>query len=159
MIAWLRRLYARAPAVSQAGIRDAPAMAHLHGVSFQRGWSVQEFEQLLLDPTVTAHRAATRNTLCGFILSRSAAAECEILSIAVAKPYRGLGLGARLLDLHLRRLAGIGLRAVFLEVDEANLPALKLYRRAGFREVGRREGYYRHDNGESHALVLRRDLA
>ena len=33
-------------------------------------------------------------------------------------------------------------RAVFLEVDETNRPALRLYRRAGFREVGRRPNYY-----------------
>ena len=47
-----------------------------------------------------------------------------------------------MLDLHLRRLAGLGARTVFLEVDEDNVPARRLYRRAGFREVGRREGYY-----------------
>jgi ribosomal-protein-alanine N-acetyltransferase len=50
-------------------------------------------------------------------------------------------------------------RAVFLEVGDDNVPALRLYRRAGFREVGRREGYYRDQAGKaSTALVLRRDL-
>ena len=34
-------------------------------------------------------------------------------------------------------------------------PACRLYRRAGFREVGRRQGYY--EDGAT-ALVLRRDL-
>ena len=60
-----------------------------------------------------------------------------------------------MLDLHLRRLAGLGVRSVFLEVDEHNAPACRLYRRAGFREVGRRQGYY---HGGAAALVLRRDL-
>jgi ribosomal-protein-alanine N-acetyltransferase len=64
-----------------------------------------------------------------------------------------------LLDLHLRRLAGLGARAVFLEVGEDNVPARKLYQRAGFREVGRRDGYYQGPKGKSTAaLVLRRDL-
>jgi ribosomal-protein-alanine N-acetyltransferase len=48
---------------------------------------------------------------------------------------------------------------VFLEVDEDNEPARRLYQRAGFREVGRRPGYYQ--QGRDHAataLVLRRDL-
>ena len=53
-----------------------------------------------------------------------------------------------MLDLHLRRLAGLGVRAVFLEVGEDNVPARRLYRRAGFREVGRREGYYPGQAGE-----------
>ena len=53
----------------------------------------------------------------------------------------------------------LGAGAVFLEVDEDNVPARKLYRRAGFREVGRRAGYYQDPTGRSTAaLVLRRDL-
>jgi ribosomal-protein-alanine N-acetyltransferase len=65
-----------------------------------------------------------------------------------------------LLNLHLRRLAGLGVRAVFLEVDEQNTPAIRLYARAGFREVGRRPNYYPVGGGAaSCALVLRRDLA
>ena len=68
---------------------------------------------------------------------------------------RGRGFARPLLDLHLRRLAGLGVRAVFLEVDEHNEPACRLYRNAGFSEVGVRKGYYQ--EGAS-ALVLRRDL-
>ena len=77
-----------------------------------------------------------------------AADEAEILSVAVAPARRGRGLARALLDLHLRRLAGLGVRAVFLEVDEGNMPARGSIARAGFREVGRREGYYQHDGGE-----------
>ena len=98
-------------------------------------------------------------TLVGFILSRLVAGEAEILSVAVAPRRRGSGLARRLLDLHLRRLAGLGARTVFLEVDEDNVPARRLYRRAGFREVGRREGYYPDRAGKAAAaLVLRCDL-
>ena len=93
----------------------------------------------------------------GFILSRIVTEEAEILSVAVASSRRGKGLARRLLDLHLRRLAGLGARTVFLEVDEGNVPARRLYRRAGFREVGRREGYYPVGKGSA-ALILRRDL-
>ena len=123
-------------------------------VGFHRGWSDGEFEQLLLDRKVVAHRAIVGGNLVGFILSRVAAGEAEILSIAVAASRRGKGLARRLLDLHLRRLAGLATHAVFLEVDEGNVPARRLYRRAGFRDVGRRRGYY----AEGAALVLRRDL-
>jgi ribosomal-protein-alanine N-acetyltransferase len=93
------------------------------------------------------------------MLSRRAADEAEILSVAVAPRRRGRGLARKMLDLHLRRLAGRGTRTVFLEVDEANQSARRLYARAGFREVGQRKGYYTQESGvASTAVVLRRDL-
>jgi ribosomal-protein-alanine N-acetyltransferase len=79
--------------------------------------------------------------------------------VAVARAARGRGLARALLDLHLRRLAGFGLRAVFLEVEEDNLPARRLYARAGFQEAGRRANYYVQGRARAAAaLVLRRDL-
>jgi [ribosomal protein S18]-alanine N-acetyltransferase len=159
MIGFLRWFARSEPALSEAGMRDAAALAALHGAAFRRGWSEDEFERLLLDKAVIAHRAMIGATLAGFIVSRLAAREAEILSVAVAPARRGGGLARRLLDLHLRRLAGLGTTAIFLEVDEDNAPARRLYARAGFREVGRRPAYYAHGpQAPSNALVLRRDL-
>ena len=160
MIELLARLFARGePVLSEARPADAAAIAKLHAASFRHGWSDGEIERLLLERNTVAHRAMTGRTLQGFILSRLAGGEAEIFSVAVAPARRGRGLARALLNLHLRRLAGLGARAVFLEVDEDNEPARRLYRRAGFREVARRPGYYQqgHDAAAS-ALVLRRDL-
>jgi ribosomal-protein-alanine N-acetyltransferase len=155
-MSWLARIFARGePTLSPATARDAASLAALHAASFSRGWSESEFEQLLTDRTVVTDRAMSARRNVAFILSRRAADEAEILSVAVARAWQARGLARRLLDLHLRRLAGFGLRAVFLEVDEDNEPARRLYARAGFREVGRRPGYY---SGGKSALVLRRDL-
>ena len=160
MIGLLRRLFARAaPRLSEATSRDARPLAALHARSFRRGWSEDEMERLLTDRQVIAHRAMHDRELAGFILSRMAAGEAEILSVAVTTRWRGRGVARRLLDLHLRRLAGLGVGAVFLEVEEGNKPALRLYDRAGFREVGRRPGYYPGEAGTPLAArVLRRDL-
>lgn len=160
MMRWINRLFARGePALSEAGARDAHAIARLHAVSFRRGWSDGEFERLLIERNVVAHRATRGRALDGFILSRLAANEAEILSVAVSPSRRGQGLARAMLNLHLRRLAGLGTQAVFLEVDEDNAAARRLYARAGFQEVARRAGYYQHAGGNTAtALVLRRDL-
>jgi [ribosomal protein S18]-alanine N-acetyltransferase len=155
---WRRLLGRGDPVLSAASVRDAGALAVLHAASFHRGWSDGEFEALLIDRNVVAHRALVGTSLVGFILSRVVAGEAEILSVAVATSHRGRGLARQLLDLNLRRLVALGARTVFLEVDEGNAPARRLYRRAGFREVGRREGYYPAGKGAA-ALILRRDLA
>ncbi|HEY1747580.1 MAG TPA: ribosomal protein S18-alanine N-acetyltransferase [Xanthobacteraceae bacterium] len=153
---FVNRLLTRsAPVVADARPADAAAFAVMHAQSFRRGWSEQEFQRLLGERNVVAHRASVGRTFAGFILSSLVAGEAEILSVAIAPAYRGRGYARPLLDTHLRRLAGLGARAVFLEVGEENAPACRLYRRAGFREVGRRQGYY--DSGMT-ALVLRRDL-
>ena len=159
MLKFLARLFGRQPKFSEATSRDAAAIAVLHAQSFHRGWSEQEVEALLLDRFVIAHRALAGTKPIAFIISRIAADEAEILSIAVARAAQGRRVARGLLMLHLRRLAGIGVVAVFLEVDKHNTPALRLYRRAGFREVGRRPNYYANPAGESAAaLLLRRDL-
>jgi [ribosomal protein S18]-alanine N-acetyltransferase len=143
------------PVLSDAHARDAAAIAALHALSFRRGWGEDEVLRLLLEGNVICHRMMIRRKLAGFIMSRLAADEAEILSVAIAPGRRGRGLSRPLLDFHLRSLAGRGVRAVLLEVDEQNEPARRLYGRAGFREVGRRQGYY--ESGAT-ALVLRRDL-
>lgn len=160
MTRWIGRLFSRgAPAISEAGPGDAAAIAALHRASFRRGWSEDELETLLLDENVVADRATLGGELIGFILSRTAADEAEILSIAVARTARGRKLGRLLLQRNLQRLAGRSVAAVFLEVDAANAPALRLYGGMGFDEVGRREGYYRDAQGQaSAALILRREL-
>lgn len=162
MKALLAFLFGRPPpALAEANARDAAAIAALHATSFHRGWSEDEVERLLVDRAVLAHGARTDRRLIGFIMSRRAADEAEILSVAVTQARRGDGTGRRLLTLHLGRLAALGTKTVFLEVDEDNRAARRLYDKAGFREVGRRPAYYAGAAGRAPAaaLVLRRDLA
>jgi ribosomal-protein-alanine N-acetyltransferase len=156
MMHFVNRLLARPePAITEARQTDAAALAALHAAAFQRGWSEDEFVRLLSDRNVVAHRMTVGPTLIGFVVSRLTAGEAEILSVAIAPAWRGRGRARPLLDLHLRRLAGLGARTVFLEVGEQNAAACRLYRRAGFYEVGRRQGYY---PGGGAALTRRRDL-
>ena len=157
---FLSNLFARGePALSEAASRDAAPIAALHAASFRRGWSEQEVEGLLTDRHVIAHRALTGRTIAGFIMSRLVEDEAEILSVAVAGSRRGRGLARNLLNLHMRRLVALGTRTVFLEVDEYNAAAIRLYDRAGFHEISRRPNYYPGPGGKAvAALVLRRDL-
>ena len=161
MMAWLSELWSGGPAVVEpASLRDAPALAQIHGASFHRGWGESEFESMLTERNTLVHRLRVGRKTVGFSVSRMAADEAEILSIAVAESHRGRGLSHNLLLTHLGHLAGRGVRTVFLEVEENNQPARRLYQRAGFTVVGRRERYYRQSGGEPlDALLMRRDLS
>jgi len=161
MITWLAGLWGVGPAVIEpASLRDAPKLAQLHGASFHRGWGEGEFEAMLTERNTLVHRLKLGRKLVGFAVSRIAADEAEILSIAVDASHRGRGLSRNLLLTHLGHLAGRGVRTVFLEVEENNQPARRLYQRAGVGVAGRRERYYRQASGEQlNALLMRRDLS
>jgi ribosomal-protein-alanine N-acetyltransferase len=97
--------------------------------------------------------------LRGFVLSRRAADEAEILTIATAPAWRGYGVGGELLAEHLRQAKQQGVKTMFLEVDPDNAPAMALYKRFGFAKVGERGGYYRRGDGTlASAWVMRREL-
>jgi [ribosomal protein S18]-alanine N-acetyltransferase len=163
MIGALKQLFTRSePAILDARPGDAAALAALHRISFRHGWSESEFDRLLSERAAIAHVARAdggKGPVIGFVLSHRTDKEAEILLVALAPGERGRGIAAKILTKHLGRLAAAGVRDVFLEVDEGNAAALKLYERAGFREVGRRPGYYRKPDGKASALILRRDLA
>ncbi|NEW88289.1 MULTISPECIES: ribosomal protein S18-alanine N-acetyltransferase [Rhodopseudomonas] len=161
MMTWLAEFWGYADAVvEQATLRDAPKLAELHAASFHRGWDEQEFADLLSERNTLVHRLRVGRRIIGFVASRIGADEAEILSIAIAASYRGRGLSREMLRTHLGHLAGRGVATVFLEVEENNQPARRLYDRTGFRVVGRRERYYRQPNGEQlNAMIMRRDLS
>jgi ribosomal-protein-alanine N-acetyltransferase len=161
MMGWLSELWGGgALVIEQASSRDAARLAQLHGASFHRGWGEGEFEGMLTERNTLVHRLKAGRKVIGFAVSRMAADEAEILSIAVDAGYRGRGLSRSLLLTHLGHLAGRGVRTVFLEVEENNQPARRLYDRAGFSVAGRRERYYQEANGEQlNALLMRRALS
>jgi ribosomal-protein-alanine N-acetyltransferase len=142
---------------------DSAALARIHREDFSPPWDEGDFETMLGQDIMFGYKAVeigkARTGAAGFVLARNIAGEAEIITIAVARAHRRRGLGRLLMDAVLRDLHSTRTEALFLEVDEKNVPAIALYRRLGFSEVGKRAAYYRSSTGEtSNALVMRRDL-
>jgi len=78
----------------------------------------------------------------GFVLCRMAGEDCEVLTFGVDPQIRGAGLGVRLLESAMNQAKAGGATRMVLEVAGDNDPARGLYERMGFREIGRRPGYY-----------------
>lgn len=158
----MRFLFGRtsAPAVvRRAVMADAPGLAALHARCFAHPWSTITFESMLVERNISATVADARG-LAGFVLSRAAADEAEILSVAVDPSHRGAGLGRRLMDANLDALAGARVRSVFLEVEDGNASALAMYQRLGFQRIGARPGYYRAADGSRRdAVMMQLDLS
>lgn len=133
----------------------------MHALFFGRPWTTPEIEDLLRRPDVVADAAVdgSGKHLFGFAISRALRPESELLTIAVDKRRQGCGVGRMLLGAHLARIESTGCDHIFLEVDEANVSALALYRSFGFQQVGERKGYYAtKTGGRATALVMRAQL-
>lgn len=150
--------------VDQPELGEVDMLAELHADGFARGWSADDIAALIAGGNVFALSARRESLLgirklVGFVMVRIAADEAEILTIAVSRERRGNGFGRMLMEEALRRLYREHVAACFLEVNRDNVPAIGLYRRLGFEEVGARKGYYDGVAGAgSAALVMRLQL-
>lgn len=156
-----RFMKAPSPRIEPVGSEAASRLAAIHAASFTRPWSALEFQRLMAERGVIGDglflKAGAKPA--GFALSRIVLDEAEILSIAIAPEARGHGHASPLLVRHLDELSRRGVRRVHLEVEEGNAPAIALYRRAGFQEIGRRTGYYQKPDGTRvSALTMALDL-
>ena len=95
----------------------------------------------------------------GYFLLMSAVDEAHLLNVAVAAHYQRSGLGKYLLDKIAACARGLFAASILLEVRPSNLRALKVYEKYGFKEIGRRKGYYPAHNGlREDAIVMRYTL-
>lgn len=131
-------------------------MAACHARAFSgqgRAWSSKEFSDLLASAHVFAvHRPQS------FALGRAVADEAELLTIATEPEHRRKGLGKETLAGFESVAASRGATRLFLEVSAGNLPAIALYISAGYKETGRRKGYYQTPQGREDALMMEKIL-
>ena len=77
------------------------------------------------------------------------------MNIAVHPDHRRQGIAAALLQRLLEDLARMGSHSLTLEVRKSNAPAISLYEKLGFVQIGCRPRYYR--NPKEDALIMRKE--
>lgn len=92
----------------------------------------------------------------GYVGSQTVCGETDMMNIAVHPDYRRRGIAESLIDVLVRELKNRGSVCLTLEVRASNDPAIGLYEKLGFREVGLRKNYYR--NPREDARILRLDF-
>ena len=140
---------------------DLDAVLDIERASFPTPWSRQAFLHELERNRVAvlwvaragrSDDAGVPATVVGYLCLWVVADEVHITNLAVDPGWRGEGIARLLLGTLLVHHRDTGARRAFLEVRPDNVEARRLYQGLGFREVGRRRGYYV-DTGED-ALLL-----
>lgn len=137
------------------------AAAALHGALFEHPWSRTALEEMLSVPGtegLAILQSAADPRFAGFVLFRASGDFAEILTLAVAKDFRRLGLGRRLMRAAVRRAADRGADRMLLEVQVGNESAISLYEELGMKVIDRRKNYYKLADG-SHADALMMQLS
>ena len=153
-------------APGSAALALAPMMAadvaEVHALEcsvFPHPWSRANFEDCLASGYDAWVARDEDGKLAGYFLLMYALDEAHLLDVAVAGERHGAGLGRYLLDTLCVRARAMGAESVLLEVRPSNERALHVYRRYGFREIGRRKGYYpAHEGKREDAIVMRLGL-
>ena len=137
----------------------AALLSSMHTEAFDTAWSAAEFAALLATPGAAAVIAVEQGEPAGFILTRRAADEAEILTVCTRPFAQRRGVAKALLDHQFTELFRHGVARVFIEVAASNVAARRLYDKAGFATAGLRKLYYNNTDGpRDDAIVMRREL-
>jgi ribosomal-protein-alanine acetyltransferase len=132
---------------------DITAVVQIIGQSPEAAdWSRASVEEFLGLNGIVALASENRSQVTGFFIGRQIADEAEILNLAVSPASRRCGHGSVLLLAALEEFERRRATRIFLEVRASNSSALAFYRKHGFIESGRRQGYYR--NPDEDALIM-----
>lgn len=134
---------------------DISQLAELEKLCFSDPWSESAFEYELRNPLSLWLVAADEQVVAGYVGSQTVMGEADMMNIAVAPSYRRQKIAENLVLTLIEMLNEKNAKSLTLEVRVSNAPAISLYEKLGFIQVGRRPGYYR--NPREDAYILRKE--
>ncbi len=130
-------------------------VADLEKLCFSDPWPVEGILPELKNPLSYWLVAMDGERLAGYVGSQSCPPEADVMNVAVSPEYRRQGIAQRLIEALVAGLQAREISCLSLEVRASNAPAIALYNKLGFQQVGRRPNYYR--NPKEDACILRKE--
>lgn len=133
------------------------AVGEIEKACFEDPWSRKIFEDSLAAENTSALAAQADNgAVAGYIFFTSVLDEGGVDNLAVLPSVRRQGIASALLEAFHRYGRTHGLANLFLEVRPSNRGAIALYRKMGYKEVGRRKNYYL--DPKEDAIIMKLEL-
>ena len=130
-------------------------VAQLEKICFSDPWSEKSIEAELSCRLSLWLVALEEDKVVGYVGSQTVIDQTDMMNIAVHPQYRRQGIAEKLIAALVDGLKAKGSHGLMLEVRASNLPAISLYEKLGFTQVGRRPNYYR--NPKEDALILKKE--
>ena len=131
-------------------------VAELEKICFgSAAWSEKSVASELTNALALWLVALDGDRVAGYVGSQTVCGETDMMNVAVHPDFRRQGIGEKLVEQLVAELKAIGSHALMLEVRASNAPAIGLYEKMGFQQVGLRKNYYR--DPKEDALILRKE--
>ena len=130
--------------------QDIPAVVEIEKECFSLPWSANSFEDslsradtifLVCEETDAADKGTCIAGYMGLYVSFD---EASVTNVAVSPSHRKKGYGEALVAASKEAAKAAGAETIFLEVRVSNEPAISLYKKLGFAELGIRKNFYEH---------------
>lgn len=132
-----------------------PQVAALEKECFSDPWSQRSVASELENPLALWLVWEEDGQVLGYVGSQTVLDETDMMNVAVSAQARRRGIAQALVEALVIQLKQRGSRCLTLEVRASNAPAITLYEKLGFRQVGRRPNYYSHPKEDG--LILRKE--
>lgn len=130
-------------------------IAELEKICFSDPWSEKSVASELDNKLSCWLVAVEADVVAGYIGSQTVCGETDMMNVAVHPDHRRKGIAEALILALIGELKSMDSHCLTLEVRASNAPAIALYEKLGFSEIGRRKNYYR--NPREDALILRKE--
>lgn len=141
--------------IEKMNATHVPQIAELEKLCFSDPWSEKSIETELSCRLSVWMVALEGEQVVGYVGSQTVIDESDMMNIAVHPDFRRRGIAEALVAELEAALRQRGSRALTLEVRDSNAPAIALYEKLGFSQVGLRKNYYR--NPKEDARILRKE--
>ena len=141
--------------IIQMNASHVAQVAGLEKICFSDPWSERSIASELDNKLAFWLVATEGETVAGYIGSQTVMEETDMMNVAVHPDFRRQGIAEALVSGLVEHLKAMGSHCLTLEVRASNAPAIALYEKLGFAEIGRRKNYYR--NPREDALILRKE--
>ena len=140
--------------ITEMNAAHVPQVAKLERICFADPWSEKSVASELDNKWALWLVAVEDDRVIGYIGSQTSIDETDVMNVAVHPDFRRRGIAECLINRLVDELKQRGIHALMLEVRSSNAPAITLYEKLGFVQVGCRKNYYR--NPKEDALILRK---
>ena len=138
--------------VEKMGENHVEKLALIEKECFSTPWSENALREELENSHARFLVAVCDGEVSGYIGAHNILGEVYITNVAVSEKHRRKGMGENLINSLISLCESENAEFITLEVRESNKPAINLYKKMNFKDVGKRKNFY--ENPREDAILM-----